>query len=71
MQKSASVFDHPAFLVLAELIDATAREARAQGIKLPVDATDARKLIGYRIVHVIEAGETDFDKIKQAALLST
>jgi hypothetical protein len=53
------------------VIDAAAREARAQGIKLPVDAADARKLIGYRIVHVIEAGETDFDKIKQAALLST
>jgi hypothetical protein len=71
MRKSAPVFDNPGFLVLAELIDATAREARAQDIKLPIDAADTRKLIGYRIIHVIEAGETDFEKIKQAALLST
>jgi hypothetical protein len=69
MPTSGTVFDEVSLLVLTDLIDAATKEARAQGIELPPGRADARNLLGSRI-HAIEEGETDFNRINPAALLS-
>ena len=71
MTTSGIVFDQAVLSVLAEIVDAALEDAAQQGIPLPLDRSESKKLLARRVVRLIEAGETDMTKLREQALFAT
>ena len=62
-------YDQAALLLLAEIIEEAAADAKKQGITLPSDAKQRRMLLAGRILRGVETGETDMGRLKELALI--
>jgi hypothetical protein len=54
-----------------EIVDTALADGKKQGLVLPPDDKEARRLLGKRVINAIKTGETDMGKLREMALVPT